>query len=271
MNLFVLTIAAAVIVREPVITDEGRERKGIDRKTKILLGLIILAHVVAFSIVGGAALARYMLPVIPLVILIAVAILYRRMRAWTVWCGLTAAAFVIALLFNPPWRIAPEDNLAYSDFVHLHADAAAYLQKNHPGATVLTAWPGPDELNRPFLGYVKQPMTVVQVVDFSPQQVLRAAQQRDLFDAVFIFNTKYDPPKNFLTSIRWWNRLQMRFFGYHEDFRPEQAAMLLRGRIVWHEERGGQWAAVILVEHAENAEIKKVVPSGDRVIEPSKN
>jgi hypothetical protein len=265
MNLFVLTIAAGVVSREPVVAENGRERKGIDREPKMLLALIILAHVVAFSIVGGAALARYMLPVIPLVILLAIATLYRHMRAWSVWCVLSAAAFVLALVFNPPWRIAPEDNLAYSDFVHLHADAAAFLQKNHPGATVLTAWPGSDELNRPFLGYVKKPMTVVRVEDFSPQQMLAAAQQRDLFDAVLIFNTKYDPPRNFLTSIRWWNRLQARFFGYHEDFRPEQAAMLLQGRIVWHEERGGQWAAVIMLEHAENAGI---VPSDNRAIEP---
>lgn len=263
MNLFVLTIAAAVVTREPVIADNGRERKGINRETEILFGVIILAYIVAFSIVGGAALARYMLPVIPLVILIAVAVLHQHMRPWAVWCGLTAAAFVVALIFNPPWRIAPEDNLAYSDFVHLHADAATFLQKNHPGATVLTAWPGSDELNRPFLGYVKKPMTVVRVEDFSPQQMLRAAQQRDLFDAVFIFNTKYDPPRNFLTSIGWWNRLQARFFGYHEDFRPEQAATLMQGRIVWHEERGGQWAAVLLVEHAENAGIE---PSSHRAI-----
>jgi hypothetical protein len=132
---------------------------------------------------------------------------------------------------------------------------------------VLTAWPGSDELNRPFLGYVKKPMTVVRVENFAPQQMLAAAQQRELFDAVFVFNTKYDPPRNFLTSIGWWNRLQARFFGYHEDFRPAQAAMLMQGRIVWQEERGGQWAAVIMIEHAENAGI---VPSGDRTIEPSR-
>jgi 4-amino-4-deoxy-L-arabinose transferase-like glycosyltransferase len=263
MNLFVLTVAAAVVVREPVVADNGRDRKGIDSETKILFGLIILAHVVAFSIVGGAALARYMLPAIPLVILLAVTALYRHMKPWTVWCGLSAAAFVVALIFNPPWRIAPEDNLAYSDFVHLHADAAAYLQKNHPGATVLTAWPGSDELNRPFLGYVKKPMTVVRVEDFSAPQILAAVKQRDLFDAVFIFNTKYDPPRNFLAGFVWWNRLQERFFGYHEDFRPEQAAMLMQGRIVWSEERGGQWAAVIMVEHVQNA--KKIVPSRDLI------
>ncbi|HEU5403667.1 MAG TPA: glycosyltransferase family 39 protein [Terriglobales bacterium] len=266
MNLFVLTIAAAVVAREPVIADNGRERKGIDRETKFLFGVIILAHIVAFSVVGGAALARYMLPVIPLVILWSVTTLYRHIRKGAgAWCLVSGLAFVVALTFNPPWRIAPEDNLAYSDFIHLHADAAAFLQKNHPGATVLTAWPGSDELNRPFLGYVKKPMTVVRIENFSPGQMLSAAQQRALFDAVLIFNTKYDPPRNFLTGIGWWNRLQVRFFGYHEDFRPVQAAMIMQGRIVWHEERGGQWAAVIMVEHAENAGIN---PSGDRAIVP---
>jgi hypothetical protein len=266
MNLFVLTVAAAVVTREPVVGDGGRERKGIDRDTKVLFGLIVLAHVVAFSIVGGAALARYMVPVIPLVILVSVTTLCRHLRRGAaVWCGVSGAAFVIALMFNPPWRIAPEDNLAYSDFVRLHADAAAFLQKNHSGVAVLTAWPGSDELNRPFLGYVKKPMTVVRVENFSPQQMLAARGQRDLFDAVFVFNTKYDPPRNLLNGIGWWNRVQERFFGYHEDFRPAQVAIMMQGRVVWHEERGGQWAGVVMVEHAENA---KSGSSGDRAIEP---
>jgi hypothetical protein len=258
MNMFVLTAAALIGSRE----NRKGGGEGIDRDTKVVFALLIAAHVVVFSIVGGAALARYMVPVVPLVILLAVDALSRGMKAWAIWCGLSAVAFVLALVFNPPWRIAPEDNLAYSDFVRLHANAAAYLQKNHPGATVLTAWPGSDELNRPFLGYVKQPMTVVRVEDFTAPQMLAAARQRDLFDAVFVFNTKYDPPTNVLGRIGWWNRLQRRFFGYHQDIRPEQVALLMQGRIVWQQQRGGQWAAVILLEHVEDAEIG---PPGDRV------
>lgn len=257
MNLFVLTVAALAVAREPLVAEDGRERNGIRRDTKILFTLIILAHIVAFSVVGGAALARYMVPVIPLAILLAIAVLYRHMRAWAIWCALSAAAFVIALLFNPPWRIAPEDNLAYSDFVHLHANAAAYLQQNHPGATILTAWPGSDELNRPFLGYVKRPMTVVRIENFSPPQIMAAVQQRDSFDAVFLFNTKYDPPTNILSRLGWWSRIQQRFFGYHRDLRPEEIVLLMRGRIVWQQHRGGQWAAIIMVEHAQNAGIGK--------------
>ncbi len=253
MNLFVLTIAAFAASREPVVRDGKNERPAIDPRVKIVFGLLIAAHVVAFAVVGGAPLARYMVPVIPLVIILSVSSLYRHIRAWLAWCGVVALAFVLALLFNPPWHIAPEDNLAYADFVHLHSDAAAYLAKNTPHATVLTAWPGSDELNRPFLGYVKQPMTVVRVENFTLGHMLAAAQQRDAFDAVFIFNTKYEPPRNLLNRFRWWNAIQQRYFDYHRDLLPKQVAMMLNGKIVWQESRGGQWAAVILLERAQNA------------------
>jgi len=253
MNMFVLTAAALVVSREPVISDGGNERKKINSKVTLFFGVLIAAHVIAFALVGGAALARYMVPVIPLVILIAVATLYRHSRWWIGWCGLAAASFVLALTINPPWRISPEDNLAYSDFVHLHAAAATYLQHEHPKATILTAWPGSDELNRPFLGYVKQPMTVVSMENFTAPLILAAAQQRDAFDYAYVFNTKYDPPRNILSRIAWWNAVQQRFFDYHRDLRPEQIAMLLQGRIVWQQQRGGQWAAIIAIEHVQNA------------------
>jgi len=255
MNMFVLTAAALVISREPVVSDVGNEREDIDPKVKLFFGVLIAAHVVAFALVGGAALARYMVPVIPLVVLLCVATLYRHSRCWIGWCGLAAASFVLALIINPSWRISPEDNLAYSDFVHLHAAAATFLQAEHPKATILTAWPGSDELNRPFLGYVKQPMTVVSMENFTAPQILAAAQQRDLFDYVYVFNTKYDPPRNILSRIAWWNERQKKFFDYHQDLRPEQIAMLMQGRIIWQKQRGGQWAAIIALEHAQNAEI----------------
>jgi hypothetical protein len=257
MNMFVLTAATLVVSRERVVSDAGTERRGIDPKVGIFFGVLIAAHVVAFALVGGAALARYMVPVVPLVILLCVATLHRRARWWIGWCSLAAVSFVLALVFNPPWRISPEDNLAYSDFVHLHAAAATYLQTEHPKATVLTAWPGSDELNRPFLGYVKQPMTVVSTANFTAPQMLAAAQQRELFDYVFVFNTKYDPPRNILSRIGWWNGVQKKFFDYHEDLHPEQIAMLMQGRIIWQKQRGGQWAAIILIEHVQNARLMR--------------
>ena len=261
MNLFVLTLAAIASSREPAVDDGGVQRPALPLNVKLVFVLLILAHIVAFSIVGGAPLARYMVPAIPLVIILCVATLYRHLRAWLAWGAVVAVAFVLALLFNPPWRIAPEDNLAYSDFVHLHSNAADFLSRTYPHASVLTAWPGSDELNRPFLGYVKQPMTVVRVENFTLGQMLAAAQQRQAFDAVFIFNTKYEPPRNLLTRIRWWNDIQRRFFDYHEDMFPKQVAMMMNGRVVWQESKGGQWAAVIMLDRAQNARSRAPAPA----------
>jgi hypothetical protein len=271
MNLFVLTLAAIAASREPIVWDAGADRDGIDLRIKIVFSLLIAAHIVAFSIVGGAPLARYLVPVIPLVIILCVATLYRHLKLWLAWSAVVGFAFVLALLFNPPWRIAPEDNLAYSDFVHLHSDAAAYLQKTRPHATVLTAWPGSDELNRPFLGYVKEPMTVVRVDNFTLGYMLGAAQQRQMFDTVFIFNTKYEPPRNLLNSLPWWNHIQERFFDYHQDLLPKEVAMMMDGKVVWQESRGGQWAAVIVLDHVQNAENRCQLPvAGCRLpVEPT--
>ena len=74
--------------------------------------------------------------------------------------GIAIIAFVVQLFVPPPYRIAPEDTLLYRDYVLLHKQAADELSK-HPQRTVLTAWPASDELTRPYLGYVKQPLAVV--------------------------------------------------------------------------------------------------------------
>ena len=78
---------------------------------------------------GGAVLARYMLPVVPLVILVCVSTLRRRVRHWTWWIALTCAAFVAQLFVPPPYRIAPEDTLLYRDYVVLHKLAADELAR----------------------------------------------------------------------------------------------------------------------------------------------
>ena len=131
-------------------------------------------------------LARYMLPVVPLVILVCVSTLRRRIRRWTWWIAFTCLAFVVQLFVPPPYRIAPEDTLLYRDYVILHQIAAKELATRYPNARMLTAWPASDELTRPFLGYVKQPLTVVRIENFSPLEMERAAQANDQFDVAYL-------------------------------------------------------------------------------------
>jgi hypothetical protein len=163
------------------------------------------------------------------------------------------AAFVIALITEPPYRFAPEDNLAYSDYVRLHQSADRFLVQHFPDSTVLTAWPASDELTRPWLGYVDKPAHILRIENFSIEQVLSAADARGQYQAALLFSTKEEP--RLLFNFRWWEHLQTRYFGYHRDLRASEAAQLWGGRVVFEQHRGAQWVAVIAVQTIENASI----------------
>jgi hypothetical protein len=257
MNLFVLTVPALLAMRQPAVTDATGERQRISIPVQLVFAVVVFAHAVEFAVLGGAVLARYMLPVIPLVIIVCVSTLYRRLQSWPTWVAIAAVAFMMALVISPPWRIAPEDNLSYTDFVHLHQQASAEIERRYPQDKVLTAWPASDELNRPFLGYVKTPLTIVRVENFTPEQVLTASRQREAFDVAFVFSTKYEPPHNFFNRFEWWNRIQERYFDFHRDLPPELIAQLLGGRIVWQQSSGGQWAAIIELDKIGNARLQE--------------
>ena len=164
------------------------------------------------------------------------------------------AAFVFALLTPPPYRIAPEDTLLYRDYVILHEQAETEIARRYPHARVLTAWPASDEMTRPFLGYVKQPMDVIRVENFSEAEMERVARATGEFDVVFLFTTKWQPPRPLLQSLPFGEALQKRFFDYHEDVTPERAAAMLGGRIVRYENRNNEWVAIIAIERVEDAQ-----------------
>jgi hypothetical protein len=198
-----------------------------------------------------------MLTAVPLVVILAVSTLRRRVRAWRWLVGMVCAALVAALFWNPPYGFSPEDNLAYRDFIEMHLDAERFLEARYPIATVLTAWPASGEITQPFLGYVRQPLRVVRIEDFSPEEVLAAAQERTRFDVVLAFSTKYEPPDPLVESPRWWERLKARFFGYHRDLPPALIAQVLSGNVVFKEQHQGQWVAVIELERVEDARLRR--------------
>jgi hypothetical protein len=213
--------------------------------------IILVAHIVVLSLVGGAVLTRYLLPAYPLLIIVGVSTMRRRLPWWPAFLAVVCAGFVIALVTQPPYRFAPEDNLAYSDYVRLHETAERIIAARFPQPTVLTAWPASDELTRPWLGYVSQPVRILRIEDFTIEQLQAAAQERGRFQVVLIFSTKEEP--RLLIDPRWWQRLQARYFGYHRDLRPEDAAQVLGGRIVYEKSRGAQWVAILALDLIENA------------------
>jgi 4-amino-4-deoxy-L-arabinose transferase-like glycosyltransferase len=258
MNLYALTLAMIAAMFLPALRDrEGKdeiERERIAIPTQLLFLVVIAAHWVVFSFIGGAVLARYVLPAMPLVIMIAVSTLHRRVRYWPVVVALVCAMFVAGLFINPPYTFAPEDNVAYADYVTLHQHAASFVEANHSHSRVLTAWTSSDELSKPFLGYVSAPIDVTAIEDFSLPQIQRAQQAPETYDVALVFSTKYVPKKS-IWMPGFWRRAQEKYFGLHADLPPEAVAQMLGGIVVFKEERGGQWAAVLVFDRARNANL----------------
>ena len=251
LHLWILTGAMLLLTLEAPVKDEEGERARIAIPVQLTFFVVILAYVVSMALVGGAVLARYLLPVVPLVIILAVSTLRRRLRHWPAAVGFVAVAFIAAWFWNPPYGYSPEDNLGYRDYVSIHQDAERFLEARYPMARVLTAWPASDELTRPWLGYTSRPMKVFRIEDFSLEQVLSAADFRSNFDVAMVFSTKYEPAHSLLDRWQTWTALKRRFFGYERDLPGAAAAQILGGKIVFSEERNGQRIAVVELEKGE--------------------
>jgi 4-amino-4-deoxy-L-arabinose transferase-like glycosyltransferase len=220
MNLWALTLAglAAMFLKPRRAGDAERPRIAVP--VQLLFLVLILAHVVALSVVGGAVLARYMLPVLPLVVMVWVSTLWRRVPAWPLAVALVCAAFAYRTEVNPAYSFPWEENLAYRDFVLLHRDAARFLADRYPEARVLTSWPATDELRNAFYGYTPRALNVVPVENFFPATLERAAARRSEYDVALLYSSHGGPEL-------------------------DEAARLLGGRVVFREDRKGQWVAVV--------------------------
>ena len=233
MNMLALTAATAAAMFFQPIKDKAGERPRIAIPIQFLFALIMLAHVVTFSLLGGALLTRYLLPVYPLVIMIGMSTLHRRIARWEWPAALMVMVFVLGLFFDPPYRFAPEDNLTYKDFVELHSRAAQFLEQHEQKLTVLSAWPATDELTRPYLGYVREPFQVLQLRDFTVEELLKARQMRSQYQVIYMFSTKYEAAPLIRSST--WEKLNRRFFDYHTDVSPELAAEFLHANVVFRD------------------------------------
>jgi hypothetical protein len=246
MSMLALTAAMIVAMRFPPVVDEGVERRRIDIPVQLQFALIMLVYVITFSLLGGAMLTRYLLPAYPLLIMIAMSTLHRRIAHWEWPAAVIVIFFVLALFFDPPYRIAPEDNLSYRDFVDLHVSAAHFLEEHEPDSTVLTAWPAQDELTKPYLGYISRPFRVIPVHDFTAEELFRAGRMRGQYQVAYLFSTKYESATWFRPEF--WEKLNRRFFDYHQDLPPQVAAELLGGKIVFLARSKAEWVAVVEIE-----------------------
>lgn len=213
----------------------GRERSRVPRQW----WAIIAAYLVFHAAVGGAVLARYLLP--------ALALFYIALAEWLVrlpkpglWAAGCAAWLVAGWFWNPPYPFPYEDNLAYAQFVRLHQAAARELAAIPLPGPIYTAWPATDELTRPELGYVTRPLAVHALPDFSPATLAGLSDPPRL---LYLYSREYQPAHDW---ARWpvWRRWAERYFAYTPPAPP--SAWLSRSglRAEFRLAAGGQWVEV---------------------------
>ena len=113
MNMYVLLAATLLALFFPALPEDARlaknskgrvvelpvepdsERKRIALPVQMVFAVVAVAHIVLLSVVGGALLARYMLPVVPLFVLTCVSTLRRRVYQWPYVLAIVGAGFVI--------------------------------------------------------------------------------------------------------------------------------------------------------------------------------
>jgi len=206
-------------------------------------GGLMTAYVVMLSMVGGAVLPRYLLPVFPSFVLIAVILIWRLpRRAARSIMVLTAGCFVWAWFLNPPYPFPFEDNLAYADFIRLHQQAAQFLEARAGDRRILTAWPASDELSHPFLGYVHRPLEVVAVGGFARHEFPGVSPES--FDCLYLYSRRWEPAHNWMRSFPWWQRLQQRYFEYQPQIPEQELAARYHLRLLASFERRGQWVRI---------------------------
>jgi hypothetical protein len=222
---------------------QNQPRSNILRRFVFLGGWLTMAYLVMLSMVGGAVLPRYLLPIFPPLVLIAVILIWRLPRpAARSIMVFTAGCFVWAWFLNPPYPFPFEDNLAYADFIRLHEQAAQFLEAQPGNRRILTAWPASDELARPILGYVRQPLNVVAMEGFGRHEFHRVSPES--FDCLYLYSRRWEPANNWLRSFPWLQRLQQRYFEYQPQIPEQELAERYHLRLLASFERRRQWVRV---------------------------
>lgn len=197
--------------------------------------------VVLVSVLGGAELERYVLPVLPIfyiAVSVGLTLLPRRIAM-----GITATLLLglaCNLFWNPPYPFPYENNYAAVDFVKLQQAAAAFTEQTLAGKTIATAWPFSAALRSTDYGFVSRRLKVIETGDFHPaaMQALRTKK----FD-VLITYTRTWKPKSKLLATPVVQKFLARYYEWKPDITPAECeAEGLEPEASWT--RGGQQITV---------------------------
>ncbi|MCX6625747.1 MAG: hypothetical protein NTY38_32720 [Acidobacteria bacterium] len=231
--------------------------------------LVCACQAAVVTVLGGATLERYLLPVLP-IFYIAVA------QSWTVLAKRPRLAFQIVLIAGLIasnfwsslfWPFPYEDNLAMAAFSRLQAKAAGVVETSFPGRTITTAWPLSDALRRPDSGYVFGARPVNAIRDFTPASINALDPAR--VDVLIVYSRDQQPYCNLL-RLGPLERLHRRFYGYQPQMPLEQIAARLHLEPIagWHDR--GQWIQILQrtgAEAAPGVEVRRMrLPAASTVI-----
>jgi hypothetical protein len=206
-----------------------------------LVAVVAVAQGMLVSFLGGAALERYLLPVIPF-FYIAVAAALSVMPRWPrllIPTGM-AAGLLSAVILNSPLAYPFENNAAMVSFVHLQQRAAEYCEQELKGRTIVSAWPFPDALRRPEFGYVVRPMRVRGIENFDPDKVAALAGK---VDVLVVYSRTWEPHWGVM-RLEWVRQFLAAYYFYKPQITPEEIEQRLGlgPAVRWDE--GGQWIEI---------------------------
>jgi hypothetical protein len=204
--------------------------------------LFIAAHILMVSVLGGAELERYLLPVLPLVY-IAMGAAWSSMRP--MWrnaaVALTAAGLLAGALINPLFPFPFENNLAMVDFIELHREAAQYLGRSFPNRVIHSAWPLTQALRNPAFGYVDAKLTAAETSDLR-YSTLRGIDPKTV-DVLVLYSRTWEPE---------WGVLHFpiveRFLHRFYEYEPQMDSAQVRDHFglvpIQRWTRHGQWIEI---------------------------
>ncbi len=196
-----------------------------DRPWRIAATLVA-AQVLLVSVLGGAVLERYLLPVLPILYAAFALALRALTRTWRI-AGLVALLVCLgaANFINPPYPFPFENNLEFVSFVNLEQDAAAAAELQ-PGE-IATAFPLSNALRHPEYGFVSRALDVREMADFRQEDVMKLRANPP--SAIIVFDPAYDPLR--LLETDWiWN-LMTRYYGYEPRMTADEIASALSMRV----------------------------------------
>jgi hypothetical protein len=211
------------------------------RDWNIALG-VAAAQVLVVTLLGGAGLERYLLPVLPIfyAAVAAAALVYPVRWRWASHAAMLAL-LIAGWYWNPPYPFPYENNLSAVEFTALQKDAANYLEAYAPERRIASVWPFTDAILHPEFGYVERPLHAVKVESFALDQL--ADVDPASYDLLVVYSRegtaeggllRYAPVRDFLS----------RYYGYRLPATPGEIQAGLDLEPIMRIERCGQWVQI---------------------------